>query len=141
VTVVVDASIAVKWVVPEVHALEASILRQRWLDDDELLIAPPPFKPEVTNALFQKVRRSEIAQELARAALGIIVSTILIRETPDLYDRGVSIACELGVTATYDSLYLTLAEAEGCEFWTADRRFVNSVGKRYPYVRWVGEVG
>jgi predicted nucleic acid-binding protein len=39
----------------------------------------------------------------------------------------------------YDAQYLALADLLGCELWTADRRLVNAVGGKLPWVRWIGE--
>jgi predicted nucleic acid-binding protein len=37
--------------------------------------------------------------------------------------------------AAYDVHYLALAELLGCELWTADEKFFNSVKKKKPQVR------
>ena len=139
-TVVVDANIAVKWVVEEHDSAEAVSLYREWTERAELLIAPPIFRPEVTNVLHQKIRRGELGLGTAIEALDAICDAVSVREPASLYMDALSIAQALEVGATYDPLYLALAEAERCNLWTADRGFVQAVGYRSSRVRWLGEL-
>ena len=138
-TVVADASLAVKWGVQEEHTEEAVALRNHWRDAAELVIAPPLFRPEVANALHQYVRRGELAAADAAEILETLLPAVETSEPARLYSRAMILAVELGLTATYDALYVALAELEVCEMWTADRRLVRSAQSQFPYVRWVGE--
>ena len=72
VTVVVDANIAVKWVAEELDSAEAVSLYRDWSERAELLIAPPIFRPEVTNVLHQKIRRGELGLGTAIEAIEAI---------------------------------------------------------------------
>lgn len=139
-TVVVDANIAVKWVAEELDSAEAVSLYREWTERAELLIAPPIFRPEVTNVLHQKIRRGELSLGTAIEALDVVCDAVSIHEPEGLYIDALSIAQAIGVGATYDPLYLALAEAERCDLWTADRRFVQAVGYRSARVRWLGEL-
>ena len=58
---VVDASIAVKWFVPELHAIDAS----RLLYGGFALLAPDLIFSEFGNVLWKKWRRDEITSEFA----------------------------------------------------------------------------
>ena len=138
-TVVADASLAIKWVLPEDHTDEALALLEYWQTAAERLLAPPIFRPEVTNALHRQVRRGDISGPEASDALNALAPLVVIAEPPGLYQRALTLAGELGLGATYDALYLALAESEGCEVWTADRRFVRAAHRQFPQVRWVGE--
>ncbi|MCH8207125.1 MAG: type II toxin-antitoxin system VapC family toxin [Chloroflexi bacterium] len=138
-TVVVDASLALKWVVEEEDTEPATALRAEWYEAGELLVAPPIFRPEVTNALHQKVRRGEVGRPEAVEGLQQLVSAVAIGEPAGLYERALELAAAFRLGAVYDSLYVALAELEGCEMWTADRRLVNAVQRDFPQVRWVGE--
>jgi predicted nucleic acid-binding protein len=139
VTVVVDASVAVKWVLSEEGSEDALDLRDYWRDTGETVVAPPIFAAEVTNVLYQRVRRREIGEADALAMLELLLLAVVVREPPDLYGKVVRLANELSLTATYDALYLGTAESERCEVWTADKRLVNSVRPWFPLVRLVGE--
>jgi predicted nucleic acid-binding protein len=141
VTIVVDASLALKWVLPEELVEEAWSLLQAWRVQAESLIAPPIFRPEVANALHQSARRGTITGSETSDALGMLIPTVVILEPPGLYPRALTLAGEFRLGAVYDALYVALAEHQGCELWTADRRLVRAVQSQMPLVRWVGEVG
>ncbi|MCI0438164.1 MAG: type II toxin-antitoxin system VapC family toxin [Chloroflexi bacterium] len=138
-TVVVDASLAVKWVTPEVYTQESLSLRNIWLAEGELVIAPYIFRSEVMNVLHQKARRGIIAGEDAHIALDHLLSAIVTAEPAGLYNRALRMAGELRLASAYDALYLALAEFESCEMWTADERLVRTVRLRFPGLRFVGE--
>ena len=53
---VVDASVAVKWYIPEVYSNEA----EKLLDSEHLLHAPELILPEFGNIIWKKVRRGEV---------------------------------------------------------------------------------
>jgi predicted nucleic acid-binding protein len=69
---VIDASVAIKWFVPEI--LEAAA--KRWLDPSHILYAPDLLASEFGNILWKKTRQKEITEveakriavELQRAA-------------------------------------------------------------------------
>jgi predicted nucleic acid-binding protein len=62
---VVDASVAVKWFVPEIHSETAA----RLLDETQELIAPDLLLPEFGNILWKKVQKGEITPETSRQIL------------------------------------------------------------------------
>ena len=138
-TVVVDASLALKWVLQEEHTEEALSLWDIWQAAAEVVIAPPIFRSEVTNALHQYVRRGHVTRKDGSEALESLLSLVAVREPPELYQRALTLAGELVLGATYDTLYLALAESAACEMWTADMRFVRSAQPRFPQLRGVTE--
>lgn len=140
-TIAVDASLALKWVLPEEQTEEAWALLQAWRLQAETLIAPPIFRPEVANVLHRSARRGIITGPETSDALGMLIPTIVIAEPPGLYSRAITLAGEFRLGAVYDALYVALAEYQGCEFWTADRRLVRAVQPQMPMVHWVGELG
>jgi predicted nucleic acid-binding protein len=139
VTLVVDASLAVKWAVEEEYSEEALRLWDLCQARAEVVEAPPIFRPEVTNVLHRKARRGEMDLGEARRAAEYLVGAVAIGEPPGLYGRAMDLAAAFRLGAVYDSLYVALAELEGCEMWTADRRLVNAVQRDFPQVHWVGE--
>lgn len=121
--VVVDASVAVKWFVPEVHAVAA----RRLLTGDVILLAPDLIWAEVANALWRKWREGELAVE---AVQGILTDfrrfPLHIHACESLYDVTWPVAVATGRTF-YDSLYLALAMSTGAPLVTADQRYYNAV--------------
>jgi predicted nucleic acid-binding protein len=120
---VVDASVALKWFLPEVHSDEAV----RLLRDDYLLFAPDLIWAEFGNVLWKKWRQREIEADVARRILEDFRRFPLEACSSDtLLATAWTIAEELHRTM-YDSLYLALAERKGYRLVTADHRFYNSL--------------
>ncbi len=114
---VIDASIAIKWVVPEAGTEAALSLRQHRLLAPELLVA------ECANAIWKKVRRREFTkQEAVIAARALELAEIELLPMQPLLGAATELAIELDHPA-YDCLYLVLAMRLGCDFVTADTRF------------------
>ncbi|MDQ3776023.1 MAG: type II toxin-antitoxin system VapC family toxin [Pseudomonadota bacterium] len=100
---VVDASVAVKWFLPEVHSDEAV----RLLRDDYLLFAPDLIWAEFGNVLWKKWRQREIEADVARRILEDFRRFPLqVRSSDTLLATAWAIAEELHQTM-YDSLYLS----------------------------------
>ncbi len=134
--IVVDASVALKWFVPEIHSAAAA----RLLEQEIILCAPDLIGPEFGNILWKKMRRSEItrdeADEILRAFTGLPLD---IRQSSALLGAAFVIGVEFDRTI-YDSLYLALAVAEDCVMVTADAKFhsVIAAGPLGDHIRWVG---
>lgn len=120
-TFVVDANVAVKWVVAEDDSeLAVGLVEHR-------LLAPSLLLGEAANALWVKVRRGEISAEEAEEGLATL------REAPvemvpeeHLVTDGLALALRLA-HPVYDCLYLALAIRLGVQVVTADGRFLAAV--------------
>ena len=120
---VVDASIVLKWFLPEVDSPAA----RRLLDGGHQFVAPDLLFPEVGNAVWKRVRRQELTAEEGRRLIGdiadVAVETIATRE---LITDACAIAMASGQTV-YDSMYLALAVRLDTQLITADRRLRDGV--------------
>lgn len=135
--VVVDASVAVKWFVPEIHSAAAS----RMLDPEIALYAPDLIGPEFGNILWKKLRREEIGREEAEEIMNAFSKLPFeIRPSSLLLPSAFELAIELDRTV-YDSLYLALAVAEECLLITADAKFHTTIAASplAGHVHWVEE--
>lgn len=120
---VVDASIALKWVVEEAGTPAALTLRQRFR-----LIAPDLLVPECANILWKKVQRRELSKDEAVLAARLLErADIELLPMRPLLEAAARLAIELDHPA-YDCLYLALALARDCRFVTADERFLRRFG-------------
>ncbi len=63
--VVVDASLAFKWLVREIYTDRANDLGRLWNSQGTRISAPYLMPVEVTNALHQRVTRGELTLEAA----------------------------------------------------------------------------
>lgn len=114
---VVDASVAAKWFVPEVHA-DAAL---RLFEGDHSLAVPDLFLTEFGNIVWKKVRLGDITRDEGREILKAIKAVPLdVVSSVTLLDAAFEIAVGLARTM-YDSLYVALAVLENCELVTADR--------------------
>ena len=113
---VIDASVAIKWVIQEPGTNEAlSLLRHR-------LYAPDLLVAECANILWKKVRRKELSRkEAALAARLLQRADIELAPMRALLESATRLAITLDHPA-YDSTYLALAENISCDMVTADQR-------------------
>lgn len=121
-TVIVDASVAIKWVVAE-EGTDAAVRVQL----EEQLAAPDFLIIECANALRTKVRRGELTRQGAEVALAAIRATpIQLFAASDYAVAAQALAFDLN-HAVYDCLYLAVALAERIVLVTADRAFAEVV--------------
>jgi predicted nucleic acid-binding protein len=136
--IVVDASVAVKWLLPETGADAA----QRLLDSGERLLGPALIRVEVAAAIARKSRFGEMDPQDAATAVDLWFQSIrdgVITLFPDEMDlpHGFRLALELR-HPLQDCLYLALAERLGAPMFTADEKFVARAGPSHPAVRALG---
>jgi predicted nucleic acid-binding protein len=131
---VLDASVALKWVLPEALSPKAVRLRNDFRNHVHELIAPDIFPVEVAHALTRAER-----QKIIQPPQGTKRLIAVMRFPPDLHPYlpllsrafAISSAMRVGV---YDCLYIALAEREGCELVTADNKMVNTLQKHFPFI-------
>jgi predicted nucleic acid-binding protein len=137
--VVVDASLAVKWLVREVHSDKADALARSWAREEVYPMAPYLMPVEVANALYKRVKREEISLAEATSLLdGLLSTRIELREPAGVHVKAMELTAELKQDAVYDAHYLALAEALNCELWTADERFYRAAISGHTQVKWLG---
>lgn len=131
---VVDTSVAVKWVVPEDGAgIEAGTEAALALLSGSLA-APDCLRGEFANAMFKKVRRGEIGQEQAQAAFAVLPETLAFFPAADLVEPALQLAFDLG-HPVHDCIFLVAAIQRGVPLVTADAKFHGrcmETGRVYP---------
>jgi predicted nucleic acid-binding protein len=131
---VVDASLVIKWFVPEIHSDAA----RRWLDASHHYVAPDLLFPEVGNAVWKKVRRDELTpaegQQVVAALSRVAVEAVAMGS---LLPDAVALAVGAGITV-YDAMYLALAVRLDTQVITGDDRFADKTAPHpllAPHVR------
>jgi predicted nucleic acid-binding protein len=107
---VVDASVALKWVLqePDSHLAEALVR----IEPD--LLIPDFWLGEATNVLWLQVQRKFLTPDEARAGLALLRE--LIEPAPTVGMDLHEVALDIGIAvnhSTYDTLYLAFAVAMG----------------------------
>ena len=120
---VVDASVAVKWFVPEIH----SEFALRLLRKGFALQAPELIQAEFGNILWKKCRAGELDGTSAGEILDNLKRSPLVVQPHRAFMK---LAWEIALKhrhTFYDSLYLALAMAEKARMVTADRKFYDAL--------------
>jgi predicted nucleic acid-binding protein len=135
---VVDASVAVKWLVPEEGTEDA----ERVLASDASLHVPDLVFAEAASALWKRVNRKQLTEAKADMVLRALNAMPLnVHGTRGLAPAALAVSCAIPVTP-YDAIYLALAEALDCHMVTADRRLLRALsGTRLAVrARWMGDL-
>jgi predicted nucleic acid-binding protein len=138
--VVLDASVAVKWFLPEqVETLtsEALALLNSCRKKEIHIIVPDLFWVEFASVLWKAIRRGNYSKASADAARGYL-KDLDFPTIPslELLDRAFEIATAFE-RSVYDSVYVALAVQTQSQLITADERLANSLAARFP-VKWLG---
>ncbi len=135
---VVDASVSVKWYVPENFGNEAD----KVLNDGGELHAPQLILPELSNIIWKKIRRGELDAPTGRNIVTAFGKTrIKLHPHNNLINSAFYGATATGQTV-YDWCYLALAVALDCQFVTADEKFYKALEKTNlkKNLLWIGNV-
>ncbi|MDE0332626.1 MAG: type II toxin-antitoxin system VapC family toxin [Nitrospinae bacterium] len=120
---VVDASVAVKWLIEEEGSESAKWL----LEGEHELHAPRLMVSEIANALRRRTRMGDVQLGEAGELVSIVPEMPLHwADDEKVCADAVRIAIALDASV-YDCIYLALAHRVGAKLVTADDRFVNVV--------------
>lgn len=120
-TLVVDTSVVIKWVVSEEDSERAESLV------GSPLVAPDLLRAQLANALWKKVLlRKELTDAQATRALKRASAALRLVPSSPLADRALEIALALS-HPVYDCFFLALAEELDAPLVTADRRLLQRV--------------
>jgi len=132
---VVDASVLVKYVVPETETpLVRRLLADLLSDEEAIISAPELLFIECANVLWKKVQRSEVDDVTAEESLADLMALeIDSTPIPVLSQLALRIACDHHISA-YDACYLALAESLNVPLLTADERLVAAMAGTHFFV-------
>jgi predicted nucleic acid-binding protein len=140
-TVVVDSGIILATILEETYSKQAAVLVDTWVQENQQLAAPALFRYESIAVLRKSVSRQRLTIEQALDGWKRVQAYPIDFYLDDrLLQRAFELASRLNRPTAYDSQYLAVAEYLGCEFWTADERFYNSVHTSLNWVKWLGHV-
>ena len=137
---VIDASVLIKFYVPEILSYKAEELLTRVEHGDVMLLAPDLIYPEVGNILWKKQQMKELTRPEVEEITDAIVSLPLNIEASKLL---LPLAIDIGIAykiTIYDALYLSMARIYETKMITADRKLADAMAKTdlKEYVSWLG---
>lgn len=135
---VVDASVAIKWFLPEIHG-EAAL---RLLEGQYALCVPDLIFSEFGNVLWKRFRKGQISRKEAIVTIEALLALPLqVESSQSLIPAALEIACSAHRTV-YDSLYLAVAIAHQCRVVTADSKLHNALkkGALSAHLLWVEDI-
>ena len=123
-SLVVDASVAVQWVLDEDGTARANALRS-----EDNLIAPTLIAAEIGSAIWKAVRRGTVTRTDGIVAIeAALLPFQLLITTEELRVRALELAIDLN-HPIYDCFYLALAERERCALVSADAKLLAAAKK------------
>lgn len=133
---VVDACVALKWVLDDEQAVEEAIaLRDDAVEGRLELVAPSLWLYEVANGLVSAVRRDRLPHaEGSRCLVHLRALGVELADPDPASTYSEAIRCGL---SAYDAAYVALAKALGAPLWTGDRRLYTATEETTD-VRWIG---
>lgn len=137
---VIDASVLIKFYVPEILSDRAERLLAKVEREEVGLLAPDLIYPEAGNTLWKKQRLKELTRSEVEEITDAILSLPLkIEASKPLLPLAVELATAYGITV-YDALYISLTKVYETTLITADRKLAEGLGKTdlRDSVTWLG---
>jgi predicted nucleic acid-binding protein len=140
ITVVLDASVAVKWSMPQaMEPLTGASVRwlKRYVDGEIDFMVPDVFWAEVGNVFWKGTRQGRWSREDAEnAAADLYARDFVTVPSRLLLPEALNIAFAHD-RSLYDCMYAALAVQSKADLITADERLANALAARFP-IKWLG---
>jgi len=140
--VVVDASIAVNFLLTQVYSIQAEQYLDGWKSVGETLYAPAHWYAEIVSALRFAVYRRKLDAPDAQSLIDVLpdLGVRAVQPTPNLLKSSLHWAERLGQSKAYDAQYVALAEYLKAELWSADQRLIHALKDQgIPWAHWIGK--
>jgi len=137
---VIDASVLIKFYVPEILSDRAEYLLDSVHQGDVTLIAPDLVYSEVGNILWKKHHLKELTRsEVEEISDLLVLLPLRIESSRRLLPLAVDIGMAYGITI-YDAMYVSLSRVYETRMMTADRKLFEKLAKTNlrKFVAWLG---
>lgn len=137
---VVDASVGVKWFIPEPLSDKALAILEDFRDGRVELYAPRIFTLEVASALRKYHVRGLVKKSIVAASLKTLrdIDITHIETEWDLIDKALHYSLQRGVTV-YDAVYIVSAKNLGAQLITADKKLHQALRGKEPTLLYLGD--
>jgi predicted nucleic acid-binding protein len=135
---VVDASVAIKWYLPEQYSESA----EKLMDDSYEFFAPDIIHSEIGNILWKRALKNEFSPDKALIIFDAFKSLpIEITNSHRIFETAFKIAYKIK-RSFYDSLYIALAVKNNCRMVTADSKLYNALNDMAlkKHVLWIEDI-
>ncbi len=129
---IVDASVAVKWFIPEDYSEIALRILEGFKDLRITLYAPDSMKLEFINAIRKYYIRGIITGDLMNSILEEMrkIPINYVEIDWELVVEALKIAVKNNITV-YDAYYIATSQKHNIQVVTADEKFYNTIAKKY----------
>lgn len=132
---IVDANVAVKWVLNHPDSEKARSLPRQYP-----MLAPSILMMEAAHVLTREKRDRRMKPDQVRAGYQLIVSALRFVDVAELASDALELSLALHANV-YDCAYLALAMREDDVMVTADARFAAAVRGSASHAKYVRELG
>ena len=137
---VVDASVVLKWFLPESDSDLADQLLEAFLNNQAELIAPDLLLLEVANTLWKRVTRNDLSEREAKSAYSDLLAMPLPTvNSISLVDAALAFSLKHH-HPVYDFVYCALAVDQNCDLVTSDQALVKKLSGVFPFVRHISSI-
>jgi predicted nucleic acid-binding protein len=134
---IIDASVILSALFPDEAQSQAQAVLQAHVVGKISLLAPTLLPYELTNAVWQGVRRGRITIAQAEAILQAVDGLNLPVESVSW--QSMFTWAQKYNRSAYDAAYLSLAHSQGRPLVTGDLRLYNAVHSDLAWVIWIGD--
>ena len=141
--VVIDAGIGVASVLDLPLSAATGRAWDEWRGANAEIYAPELWRYEVTSVIRKAWALGNLEADEAQDGLAtaLALEVTLVAADDELCSSAFRWADRLRQTAAYDGFYLALAARLQADFWTTDRRLVNTVRQAgVTWAHWIGEL-
>lgn len=134
--IIIDASVILSALFPDEQQQQSQAIIRDHAAEQISLVAPTLLQYELTNAVWQGVRRQRITMQQAQETM-TIVDELRIPLEPVSWENSLNWAQRFDRSA-YDAAYIALAFTRSEPLITGDLRLYNAVHQELEWVQWVG---
>lgn len=138
-SLVIDASVVLKWYIPDEEIECADRIKRDFLDKRILLSAPSIIHYEINNVVLNAVRSKRLSVNRATLALkDFYFSDIKFHSSSLLLLSTFKLAEEFNISS-YDASYVALSQSARIPFYTADAKLIGKLKNKIPLVKSLSE--
>lgn len=127
-SVVIDASVALKWFLKkEKDRDKARLLLRQFADGKIKFIVPSLWLYEIANAFKSNIYQKMISKVTAKRYLRQVKDLDIVSvDFEPIVDTAFNLSVKLGISV-YDAAYISLSKSQNLPFYTADQKLLDKI--------------